>query len=116
MSGPKKSFQEYRNWKRATAVMAGLARGTITLIITWNSLAPSTLAASDSSCGIVKKNWRSKKIVNASPKKVGTIKGFNGPIQWIRTKIAYRGTMVTWLGSIRVAMTRMNTTRRPRQL
>ena len=52
--------------------------------------------------------------MNASPKNVGTINGFKVPIQWIRTKIAYRGTMVTWLGSIRVAITRMKITRRPR--
>ena len=44
-----------------------------------NSPAPSTRAASDSSSGIVRKNWRSRKIENASPKKLGTISGLSVP-------------------------------------
>src|SRR2546428_9393215 len=94
--------------------MAGRASGTITRIRIWSSLAPSTRAASESSSGIVMKNCRSKKIVKASPKKVGTISGFSDPTQWMRTKKTYSGMIVTWVGSISVASTRMNTICRPR--
>ena len=38
-------------------------------------LAPSIRAASSNSIGIVRKNWRSKKMKKASPKKEGTING-----------------------------------------
>ena len=91
-SGPKKSFQLYRKLKSATAAIAGLASGTITRSIICSSPAPSTRAASESSFGIVRKNWRSRKIENASPKKLGTISGFSEPIQPRCTKITYSGT------------------------
>jgi hypothetical protein len=59
--------------------MAGFASGTTTFMRIWNSPAPSTRAASDSSWGIVMKNWRSRKIENASPKNTGTISGLSEP-------------------------------------
>ena len=60
------------------------------------------------------KNWRSRKMVNASPKNSGMISGLSDPIQPSRTKITYSGTIVTWGGSIRVESTRMNAAWRPR--
>ena len=44
---------------------------------------PSTRTASVSSLGIVRKNWRSRKIENASPKKLGMMSGFSVPMNWI---------------------------------
>ena len=63
----------------ATAAIAGLASGTTTRIRIWNSPAPSTRMASVSSLGMVMKNWRNRKIENASPKKLGMISGFSVP-------------------------------------
>ena len=57
-----------------------------------SSLAPSTRAASASSSGIVRKNCRSRKIENASPKKAGTISGLNDPTQWSFMNETYSGT------------------------
>ena len=91
-----------------------MASGTITRSRIWSSLAPSTLAASDSSWGMVRKNWRSRKMVNASPKNNGMISGLSDPIQPSRTKMTYSGTMVTCGGSISVDSTSMNAAWRPR--
>ena len=70
----------------ATAAMAGLASGIITRrrICQWPP--PSTRTASHSSFGIVMKNWRSRKIEKASPKKLGMISGFRVPMNWIPVK------------------------------
>jgi hypothetical protein len=46
----------------------------------WNSLAPSTRAASESSSGIVRKNCRRRKIEKASPRNPGRINGVRCPI------------------------------------
>ena len=81
---------------RATAAIAGFAIGTITRIMIWNSLAPSTRAASVISCGIVRKNCRSRKMEYASPKKLGTISGLKLPTQPRCEKITYSGMNVTW--------------------
>ena len=67
----------------ATATIAGLASGTITFHRICSSLAPSTRIASDSSLGMVMKNWRSRKIEKASPKKLGMIRGLSVPMNWI---------------------------------
>ena len=80
--------------------MAGMASGTITRVRIWNSLPPSTRAASDSSSGIVMKNCRRRKIEKASPKKLGMIRGLNDPTQCSRTNTMYSGTTVTWNGSM----------------
>ena len=62
--------------------MAGFAVFTTTCHMICSSLAPSTRAASTSSCGIVRKNCRNRKIENASPKNAGMISGLSEPIQW----------------------------------
>jgi len=95
--------------------MAGLARGTTTRVMIWNSPPPSTRAASTSSSGIVMKNCRSRKIENASPKKAGTISGFSDGIHWNRENTMYRGTTVTWNGSISVERTSTKDACRPLQ-
>ena len=100
--------------KSATAAIAGFASGTITRVMICHSLAPSTRAASESSSGIDMKNCRSRKIEKASPKKLGTISGVRCPIHPSRTNTMYRGTIVTWNGSISVASTATNATCRPR--
>jgi hypothetical protein len=46
-----------------------------------SSLQPSMRAASDSSLGMVRKNWRSKKMLKAPPKNAGTHNGSSVPIQ-----------------------------------
>jgi hypothetical protein len=63
---------------------------------------------------MVRKNWRSRKMLNASPKNIGMISGLSDPIQCSRTKITYSGTIVTWGGSIRVERTSTNAAWRPR--
>ena len=71
---------------------------------------------------MVMKNWRSRKIENASPKKVGTISGFSVPIHSIPVqpvylaKMMYSDTDVTWLGNMSVASTPRKTMLRPRHL
>ena len=49
-------------------------------------LAPSIMAASSISRGIVMKYWRKRKTSNALPKKVGTINGSQVPTQPMRWK------------------------------
>ncbi len=73
----------------ATAAMAGLASGIITRrrICQWPP--PSTRTASVSSLGIVMKNWRSRKIEKASPKKLGMISGLSVPMNWIPVQSWY---------------------------
>ena len=67
----------------ATATMAGLASGMITRQRICRCPPPSTRIASVSSCGMVRKNWRSRKIEKASPKKLGMIRGLSVPMNWI---------------------------------
>src|SRR5690349_15670862 len=87
----------------------------MTRVMICHSFAPSTRAASARSSGIDRKNCRSKKIENASPKKLGTINGLSDGTQWNTfTKTTYSGSAVTWKGNISVAKTRTNTTWRPR--
>ena len=70
-SGRKKSLKVNSTENRATAAMAGLASRTTTVVRIRTSPQPSTRAASRYSSGIVRKNWRSRKIEKASPNQVG---------------------------------------------
>ena len=54
-------------------------------------------------------------MLNASPKKVGTISGSKLGTHPKRTKMIYRGMTVTWKGSIMVAMMNQKVTWRPFQ-
>ncbi len=115
MFGPKKSLHEKRNWNNATAMMPGLAMGTTTRVRIQPSPAPSMRAASITSPGRVMKNWRSMKMLKASPKNAGTVSGsteFNHPRL---VKIWNCVGNSTWYGSIIVASTITNTVVRPRQ-
>ena len=80
----------------AKPAIAGFASRTTTVVRMRSSPHPSTRAASRYSCGIVMKNWRSRKIENASPKKAGTISGSSVPTQCRRTNMMYSDTEVTW--------------------
>ncbi len=74
---------------RAIAAIAGFESGIITRrrICQWPP--PSTLMASVSSLGMVMKNWRSRKIENASPKKLGMMRGLSVPMNWIPVQSWY---------------------------
>ena len=64
-----KSCQAPWKVKIATVARAGLVSGRTMLHQMRVSLAPSIRAASDSSMGMLRMNWRSKKIRKAFPKK-----------------------------------------------
>src|SRR5215217_2224545 len=74
-SGPCKSFHEYRKVITATVASTGVESGSTTCVKICHSFAPSTRAASESSGGMVLKNWRSRKISKALAKNEGTISG-----------------------------------------
>ena len=78
--------------------MAGIDWGTITLRRIRNGPAPSIMAASSISRGIVMKYWRSRNTLNAFAKKCGTISGSQVPFQPSHVKITYCGRSVTWFG------------------
>ena len=60
-------------------------------------------AASDSDCGIVMKNWRSRNVLNTElPKNVGTSRGRYVPIQPNRLYMTNSGISVQMNGRISV--------------
>jgi len=82
--------------KIPTVISGGLASGSMIFQKMPNSLAPSMRAASESSSGIVRKNWRRRKILNAPPpKNCGTVSGRNVSIQPRREKRMNVGTIST---------------------
>ena len=96
--------------------MAGLHIGTTMCIIALKSPQPSTFAASMYSDGIVSRNWRSRKIENASPNAIGMISGHSVPDRWsCCAQMRYIGTITTCGGSIIVAMTTPIAKVRPRK-
>ncbi len=66
--------------KMAVAAMPGLAIGSTTRHSTPNSPLPSMRAASAYSLGMVRKNWRSRKIEKASPRRFGRMSGHSVPV------------------------------------
>src|SRR5262249_47122494 len=120
-SGRKKSLNVYRSEKSATAAMPGLARRRTTVVRIRNSPQPSTRAASKYSSGMVRKNWRRRKIENASPSQLGMISGHSVPMKWNPRKLpslaqkTYTGTTETCGGSISAIRTTRKTALRPRQ-
>ncbi len=68
--------------------MAGLASRSTTVVRMRSSPQPSTRAASRYSSGIVRKNWRSRKIENASPNQFGMISGQSLPMKWMPSEVA----------------------------
>ena len=62
-------------------MIAGQDSGTMIRSRIRRSLAPSIRAASDSSFGIPRKNWRSRKMKNGLPRNVGTMSGRYVPTQ-----------------------------------
>jgi hypothetical protein len=65
MSGHRKSFHAERKAKMASAASTGCDSGRMIREKTCQGPAPSMRAASSSSRGIVRKNWRSRKTPNA---------------------------------------------------
>jgi hypothetical protein len=76
-------------------MIAGHACGTTTDSKVRSGPAPSIIAASSMSRGMLMKNCRSKKTFYAFPKKCGTRSGNQVPTQPILLKSAYVGTIVT---------------------
>jgi len=74
---------------------AGRASGKMICHRICSSDAPSILAASDSSRGIPRKNWRKRKMKNALPKKQGTMSGRKVLVQCSFENMMNKGTMVT---------------------
>ena len=72
------------------------------------------------SSGMVRKNWRRRKIENASPNQFGMITGQSVPMKlkpngWNFAHATYSGTTVTCGGSMSAISTTMNARLRPRQ-
>ena len=79
-----------------------------------HSLAPSIVAASDSSKGMLRKNWRSRKMLNALPKKAGTQRGEGtDPAQRLEERVDRHHE--TGNGTIIVARVTKKNASRPRQ-
>ena len=66
------------------------------------------MAASSSSRGMPRKNWRNRKMLKALPKKVGTIRGRKLSTQPNLLNRMYWGSTVTWNGTMIVASTTKN--------
>src|SRR2546425_3093929 len=108
ISGSMKAFQWKRNEKIATVVIAGRQRGTRISQRTRIELAPSILAASSKSRGIVRKNWRSRKRkTGPPPNQGGTISGARVSSQPSHLNSRKLGTIVTSQGTISVERTSM---------
>ena len=65
ISGHRKSFQDHMNWMIASVASAGSDSGSTILNRMPSREVPSIRAASSSSIGSVRKNWRSMKMPNA---------------------------------------------------
>src|SRR6267378_3753320 len=100
MSGHWKAFHDPRNVIRPAVIRAGIERGRTMLQRNRRCPAPSIRAASASSFGIDRKNWRMRKIENALAMK-GTICTWyvsNQPRQGRPAQATLLGLMSTYLG------------------
>src|ERR1041384_1432332 len=90
-------------WKRATTARAGLLRGRMTRqkMPQWEQ--QSRRAASSSTAGMPRKNWRRRKMLKAPPNQAGTQRGLSDPIQWSFEKRTKSGAMRTGKGDIKGA-------------
>ena len=121
ISGHRKLFQESRNVSAASVASAGVASGSTILISTVSRLAPSTRADSSYSIGSVRKNWRRKKMPNA----VAALGRMSAPMWSMPTPASTCtpshltmmncGIIVTWNGTMSVAMITANSAVRPRK-
>src|SRR3954469_18933159 len=109
----KKSFHAKKKWNRETAVSAATDCGTMIERRIRNGPAPSIIAASSRSRGIVRKYCRSRKTLYALAKQWGMISGSHVPFQPSDVKITYVGSRVTWNGRMIVAMRTTNSAFRP---
>ena len=122
ISGQRKLFHESRKVSAASVASAGVDSGSTTFHSTFSRLAPSTRAASSYSIGSVRKNCRRKNTPNAVAA-FGTISAPIWPMPApasrftpIHLVIRNCGIIVTWNGTISVAIITMNSAVRPRNL
>ena len=111
--GQKKSFQMYWPVMIITAEMAGQDIGIMTCRMIRRCPAPSILAASSSSVGMVRKCCRSKKIA-MTWMSAGMMR-----LTWLFSRCRYftttnSGTAETWLGRVSAARNKVKITSRPR--
>src|SRR5258708_7339758 len=106
MSGAKKSLHDARNGSTVIVMKTGVDNGTMILKKIHSELAPSILAASSSSFGMLMKNCRNKKTANALPaNQCGTTSGLKLSSQPRYLNSRKLGTIVTWGGNINVLRT-----------
>ena len=98
----------------ASVASAGIESGSTIRKSTPNREHPSIRAASSSSTGSVRKNWRSRKMPNG----VTRLGAISAPSVSTRPRcctIRNVGIMITWNGTISVARSAMNVTSRPKK-
>ena len=113
MSGHRKSFHVHRNVTIASVASAGIESGRTIRKSTPSREQPSIRAASSSSTGSVRKNWRRRKMPNG----VTRFGAIRAPSESTRPRcwtIRNVGIMITWNGTISVARSAMNITSRPK--
>jgi hypothetical protein len=101
ISGQTRSFHAPSRVKIASVARAGLASGSTIRQKTPNVLHPSIRAASSSSRGSDRKNWRIRKMPNAEASH-GTNAAPRVSIRCSRANITYVGTRSSWMGIITV--------------
>src|SRR5215831_10751796 len=121
ISGHRKLFHESRNVRAASVASAGIDSGRTMRHSTLSLLAPSTRADSSYSTGSVLKNCRRKKMPNA----VAALGRISAPMwlmptwasTWTPSHLVMMnwGIIVTWNGTMSVAMITANSSPRPRK-
>src|SRR5260370_2193014 len=106
MSGAKKSFHDARNARTVIVMNTGVDNGTMILKKIQSELAPSILAASSSSFGMLMKNCRNRKTAKALPaNQCGTTSGLKLSSQPRYLNSRKLGNIGTWGGNINVLST-----------
>ena len=112
-SGHRKSFHVHSSVISASVESAGPDSGSTILTSTPSRLQPSIRAASSSSIGSVRKNWRSMKMPNAVAR-FGSISAVMLSITPRWRTIRKVGIRITWNGTISVARSSKNSTFEPK--
>ena len=115
ISGHRKSFHDHMNWMIASVASAGNESGKTILNRIPSREVPSIRAASSSSIGSVRKNWRNMKIPNALHR-LGMIRPPTLSTSPRCLTIRNVGISRTWNGTISVASSTTNSTSRPKNL
>ena len=112
-SGHRKSFHVHRSVISASVESAGSDSGSTILTSTPSRLQPSMRAASSSSIGSVRKNWRSMKMPKALTR-LGAISALMLSIRPRWRTIRKVGISTTWNGTISVASSATKSTFEPK--